>query len=80
MLKKKQKIDLFLKKIKTIINGTFQDLEIKIKIFVAYAQGLSLPWSDLKIVLINQNDSNNAENIIGDNIVDNETATEAKTI
>ena len=78
MLKKKPKIILFLKKFKTIIDETFHDLEMKIEIFGAYAQGLSLPWSDLKIVLINNN-SNNTENIIGDNITDNETSTVAQT-
>ena len=51
---------------------------LEIKIFGAYAQGLSLPCSDLKIVLINHNDNNNSENIIADNNTDNETATEAK--
>ena len=78
MLIKKPKIDLFLEKFKVIINETFPDFEIKI--FGAYAQGLSLPWSDLKIVLINKNDSNNTVNINADNITDNETVTAAKTI
>ena len=80
MLIKKPKIDLFLAKFKTIVEEIFPDFEMKIKIFGAYAQGLSLPWSDLKVVLINNNGNNNTENIIGDNITDNETVTAAKTI
>ena len=76
---KKPKIDLFLEKFKHIIDETFPDFEMKIKIFGAYAQGLSLPWSDLKIVLINNN-RNNADNNIGDNMTDNESVTAAKTV
>ena len=77
MLKKKPKINLILGKLKSIISEAFPDYEIKI--YGAYAQGLSLPWSDLKLILVNKN-HNHREIIKEDYITDIETTTGEKTI
>lgn len=61
--KKKPKIVSLLNKIVLIIKEIDPDYEIKV--FGSYAYGLSLPWSNLNLILVNKN--KNLSNKTGEN-------------
>ena len=76
MNKKKPKIELIFQKLKLIINEINPDYEISIS--GAFGQGLCLPWSNLEIILVNNNKNN--ENIFSDNLTEIETTIGEKSI
>ena len=86
MFNKKPKINLILEKLKSIISDAFPNYEIKI--FGAFAQGLCLPWSDLKLILVNKNcqdndiENNNTdiESTIGEMTVKSSIETDNNTL
>ena len=77
--KKIKTINTIINKLKLIIEENFPDYELKV--YGSYAHGLSLPWSDLNLILVNKNiNNNNNDNVKGDNITDIETTVGEKTI
>ena len=78
--KKKPKIDLILQKIKLSVDEAFPGYDIKF--YGAYGAGINLPWSDINIILFNNNnrEKNINNNKDGDNITDIETATGEKSV
>jgi DNA polymerase sigma len=78
--KKKPKIDLILQKIKLSVDEALPGYDIKF--YGAYGAGINLPWSDINIILFNNNnrEKNINNNKDGDNITDIETATGEKSV
>ena len=74
--KKKPNIEIIFNKIKLIIGEIAPEYEVKI--YGSYAHGLSLPWSDLNLILVSNNKNN--RNIKEDNITDFETTVGEKSI
>ncbi len=75
--KKIPKIEIIIHKLKLIIEEISPDYEIKV--YGSYAHGLSLPWSDLNLILVK---TNNKENVKDDNltITDIETTVGEKSV
>ena len=59
MSKKKYIIEQLIANIQMSINERIEDIEVKI--YGSYATGLSLPWSDIDIILINRNNLLNTQ-------------------
>ena len=79
--KKKPKIVSLLNKIVLIIKEIDPDYEIKV--FGSYAYGLSLPWSNLNLILVNKNknlSNKTGENAREDNLADVETTVGEKSV
>jgi DNA polymerase sigma len=77
--KKKPKILSLLTEITLIIKEI--DPNYELKVFGSYAYGLSLPWSNLNLILVNKNKNINnktGENAKEDNLTDIETTSETQ--
>ena len=79
--KKKPKIESLLNKIILIIKEI--DPNYEIKVYGSYAYGLSLPWSNLNLILVNKNKNlinKTRENLKEDNLTDMETTVGEKSV
>ena len=77
-IKKKPKIDLILQKIRLSVNEVLPGYDIKL--YGAYGCGIYLPWSDINVIIFNNNKNNNENKNNNDednmtNITDAETNT-----
>jgi DNA polymerase sigma len=76
--KKKPKIDLLLQKIKLSVDEVFPGYDIKL--YGAYGSGIVLPWSDINIILINNNNRESKNSEVKNNITEIETTIGEKTL